>query len=1167
MRFRDLFALAIIGICTWYFARLPHAGLGSLVPVAAEVNRSDADRSNAIELQRDDWVTFQIPETANAIRLLTNAALQDPELPATTQTDPRTGWRYAIEYQLLDLAGQQIDEAAYHFRSRVEPMMDVETGKPVYPMFFEDSTVATQTRVMQVGLKSFSNPKPALVRVRFKSADENIESVAARVLSQIERHDAHERTTWNRLTRKRRDEICKYCVYDSDLLGFSERASLMRWRWVSSPTVGEFEPRPIYSISELDDGAVVNLELPAGKFAAANWTSSIPVPSEKGDVRLEFIPPTGQPLENFSAHVNWFGNHLQDHLELKSDAAGCALEGISNGLIQLTTNQECVIRAYWRPTSQTTSETVALWMSQQSDNENGEYEITPEAIKIRAYLADQTKIAFSVSHQHGRPTPFRIAVRKIFDDEFFANTESESTSRLQDSQFLNWEFLDQTGAVIDSGEIKVDDLVTRYDHLKINKRQILLSDGQPVFFSIPTAVKTIRFGSERNAFLVNGYVRPAEMERYTRVPEDYSPFDRQELKTRSWFTVNPIDADALFQDNRAFIVNTQPLAPEIDPLVLLGQYDWQRYVPQGKWIGREILVPLPEQHQSNRNELLQAMFGEIQRNKSYEISRLDVEMQPKSMRIILAAPDSPGNVIIKVDSQVIYQRRHASSRGTIELPIPKDLSESALLNVSTENSCRLFINGIDTGSTKTFLKQTAQRLRRSQLEFEYEKKSLVKELLTMRLFRSSHLNQRCKIRVLIEPETSTPVARTNPAEGWTIGNRLYDLRAVNELPSMLLDTDASVDAGYRCFINLDNDMPVGKYKIKVECLDDADAYVLMYQIIPGRAPKRRIRSVPQTTHVVDKMISTRADFDYQPGLNRSERSNTSSDSFVEKPALVQPPTRPPTQLYKTLRELVSAKNEVTDVSQATANELQQVEQLFRETAQATDISSEFHERWNQLGWDLIELQEFGIVVIRESENQRFGRGVYAIRLRCNSNTILQAPHRFFDERTGAITRKLFVENEIYAAAWNTSHRKQIDLAHEQRHHFNSFMNALADQQTRIIQLHGFESETRADRIKNTDIILSDSTRFPGRHALQTTVRLKEILGPEAVRLFPLEINELGGTKNAQAALLRSTGTHQFLHVELDADYRKELANTASKRVEFIQALLDFDRNHDKQPKP
>ena len=1168
MRFRDLFLITLIGIGTWQLAQWPYAGLGTLVPIAEDVNRTDADRSNVIGLDRKEWITFQIPDTSKAIRLLTNASVANPETPVVTQADPRLGWRYSVSYQLTDQKGKIIDAADYHFRSRVESLVDVATGQPVYPMFFEDASVATQTRIMQIGLSSFTDKKPSLIRVRFKAADTNIRTVVARVMSQVERPDAHERTTWNRLSRKRRDEICKYCVYDSDLLGYDERSNLLRWHWVNSPTLGEYEPKSIYKISDLHDEAVAQNSLPAGKYTAANWISSVATPASKGDVRLEFLSINDGLLPSISAEIHRIGTQATDRTTMIANSSDYVINDVDGGLIQIRPDRECVIRAHWKPTGKPTgnpsdrtaeTEFVSNWMHETTANAHGEFEITPKTSKIRTYLADDSKVAYKVSHFEQQPTPFRVSARQICDNDFFTSSNDGSSTPTK----LNWEYLDSAGMIVDSGELEINGETTRFDYLRIRTDQILLSDANDFYFSVPTNVMQVRFSSESGPLLVNGSVRPAELERRTRVPEDYSPFELSNRLTRSWYTLNPHNHDSLVQENRSFIANSQPIASEIDPRILLGKYEWRRYIPEGNWIGREILVPmetLPE-----RDELLQSIYYELPVESDQTVSRHDIQPGPNKVQLFVAAlesVDSPGKITIEVDDTIVYQKRHVSSRGTIELPMTAFQSDSSRMNlrVTTEYPCRVFCNGVCVQNATTFVKRTAQRLKSSQLKFDFHRKTEEKELLTLTLYRNKESYERCQVRVNVEPENSITRSST-PVQGWSILNRVYDLKPTDDAQSLLLGTNHKVDAGYRCFITLDTDLPLGKYKINVQCMDeDKDAYALLYQTIPGNSTRARIQSVPKAYNrpVIDysEPIST---------FSRHKRSVHSNPSPKATGLHTVDPKRK--RLNQKLKDLLVSPAQIDTVDQPSPAELEQIQQLFRKTASSSPGDAELAAAWEQLGWDLVELDDIGMVVIKESEQQLAGRGVYAIRINSKSNTILQAPHRFFDERTGVITRKLFIENDVYAAAWNSSHRKQVDLAHQQQHYFNAFMQALTNRDSKVIQLHGFDADRRNSKAKSADVILSDTTRFPARHALQTAIRLKELLGQSSAKLFPLDIEELGGTKNSQASLLRNSGFHRFLHVELDGELRKQLAGNASKRSEFAAALLGAGTNPTKQPKP
>ena len=1167
MRFRDLFMITLIGMGTWQLAQLPFAGLGTLVPVAKEVNRTDADRSNVIGLDREQWVTFQIPDTSKAVRLLTNAAVENPETPVVTQVDPRSGWRYSVSYQLTDQKGNVIDQADYHFRSRVDSLIDVATGQPVYPMFFDDGSIATQTRVMQIGLSSFIDKKPSSIRVRFKTADANVSTVVARAMSQIERQDAHERTTWNRLSRQRRDAICKYCVYDSDLLGYDERANLLRWRWVNSPTLGEYEPKSIYKLSDLDDQAVAHQSLPSGKYTAANWISSVAVPG-RGDVRLEFLSINDEMLQEISAEIQCIESQPGDRTLAIANSSNHVVHDVDGGLIQIKPDRECVIRAFWKPDVNSfsnsndevsESEFVANWMQETPPNANGEFEITPKAFKIRTYLVDESKVAYQISHFAQQSTPFRISARQICDNDFFVNSDDSPSA----TNNLYWEYLDAAGTIVDSGELEIDSTTTRFDHLRIRTDRILLSDANDFYFSVPCNVTKVCFRSESTPLLVSGAVRPADLVRHTRVPEDYSPFEQRKRLARSWYSLNPHNHNLLVQENRSFLANTQPMASEIDPLTLMGLYDWHRYVPDGNWIGREILVPmetLPE-----RDELFQSVFYELPNGIDQTVELHDIQPALKKVQLFvasLAANDSPGKITVTVDDTIVYQRRHVSSRGTVELPMTAFQSDTTpmALRVSTENPCRLFCNGVCVRGATTFVKRTAQRLKSSALQFKFKRKTVEKELLTLTLYRTNESASRCQVKVNIEPENS--IARSNvPVQGWSILNRVYDLKPTDDAQSLLLDTDRRVDAGYRCFITLDTDLPMGTYKINVQCTDKAeDAYALLHQTIPGKSPRKQIQSVPLLNRKLSNEFSEPvATHSHLKRINRNERSSKQPASRRIAPNFKR--------LNQTLKDLFKCVAHIDEVDRASDSELDKIQLLFQETAGSSPGDPELAAAWQKLGWDLVALNEFGIVVIKESEHQLKGRGAYAIRLDSQSNTILQSPHRFFDKQTGVIARKLFVENDVFAIAMNSSHRKHVDLAHQQQHYFNAFMQALTKRDTKVIQIHGFDAASKTSNTKTADVILSDTTRFPGRLAMQTAIRLKELLGKSSVRLYPLDVVKLGGTKNSQAKLLRNSGFHRFLHLELGGDLRKLLAGDASKRFDFAAALLGSAANPAKQPKP
>ena len=193
----------------WYGS----SGVDGTLFKSNEINRDDARRESTTLLSTDRWVEFQIAPNAKNFRLMTNAALSSTDAPDFDLSNPRLGWRYAIEYELLDSNRKPIEKSNYHFRSAIRQLWDADSQKNIYPLFFgKSSLVSTQTRAMQIGVER-NQKRVAILRARLVSTDPEIQEVVVRALASVERPGYDQRKTWNRMSDKRRKNISKYCVY------------------------------------------------------------------------------------------------------------------------------------------------------------------------------------------------------------------------------------------------------------------------------------------------------------------------------------------------------------------------------------------------------------------------------------------------------------------------------------------------------------------------------------------------------------------------------------------------------------------------------------------------------------------------------------------------------------------------------------------------------------------------------------------------------------------------------------------------------------------------------------------------------------------------------------------------------------------------------------------
>ncbi len=836
MRYRDIAAIACVAMLTVWMGLDGKATVESMLYDSRAINRDDARSVLSTLLPPDEWVDFHILSDATTVRLLTNAALRSMDAPDHDLTNPREGYRYTLEYELLDAQRNVVDASVYHFRTQVRQLKDVKTGEPIYPIFLGKSgLVSAQTRPMHLAIDHFPQ-RPVILRVRLTSADAEIQEVVGRSLSRIERADFDKRFTWNRLSQSRRELICKYTVYQPDLLTFAERTNLLKWRWAQTPAITESPRRHLYFIGGFDDLEIRDEQLPAGLYTDQNWLTTVPVPEGRGQVRLEFN--TLDPVSDTTPEIDirWFGIGLKDRLVHKHalvDSLTNFSLNVDGGLIELQSPVRLVTRVYWSPLEMT---------SGQMDIET---EITPTPFLMKAFVVDDQPLEYSISHLANSPTPTRLQLRYPFGSNF-ANLKIESTDDPRVQAIGNvtaiWEFWDRNGKMLDAGELSFSPVVSLYDNLELVTGTEWLSEPQEYFFSLPRDVAHLRIRSPACRLLANVAVRPPGQSRVTQVPEDYHAFHRRMSTNRTWFGLNPTNEDQLVQANRSFILRSNARPPENDEEILAGNYQWRRFQPNGQWIGRQMLVPQASEIKV-RDQAVASIYFELNAATTYDFAAFNSSSVALPAKLIVIGEDAPGNVTVTINDQVVHSQQIRSARGELDLA---DVAVAAdgTLSVSSDAPARFFFAGRDVPAAECFLKRTAQRLGNNTLTFGYEKKSSDDELLTIQMYRRSSDDDRCQLRVVIDPPEDND-SSSDPLESWTVLDRTYDLRPHHDQGSLLIGHNSAVDVGHRCFVRLGKELAPGTYQIRVQRMDDgADGYVLMYQTLPGQSPQPRVRVNP-----------------------------------------------------------------------------------------------------------------------------------------------------------------------------------------------------------------------------------------------------------------------------------------------------------------------------------
>ena len=841
MRYRDYFWILtpfLALVCCYYSGVFAALGLSSS---SEEVNRDDANRVGTVLLSKKDWTEFHISPTSEGIRLMTNAALETTDLPQQNQSDPRLGWRYSIEYQLIDADGELIRQATYESRTRLRQLIDTDTGELINPLMFgKTGQIATQTRFIQIPIIPGSH-RPAIMRVRSVNFDHQISEIVARVRTRHQRPHFDSPSTWRKISLSSRRKLAKYCVFDQRFLTQAERSSLLRQYWTQAPTLNKITLRHLYFIGEIDDQESVEQTPSASDTLVATQRITLPMPECQGNLRLSMQRLDEDKKKPIYVSVRFYPSDQSEPIILER-----LLESVHNqialpvrgGLVEFEATHDASWSATW---THDAPESPAVEIDGEEIGYGQTAEMKGNSGNLRVYLADNLPITYRVSHYKNQPTPFRITCRLAFGNAFVSDEvqlaqkkNAGSFAGWSDVKQLKWAWLDINNDIIEEGKLLIEPEVSLYDKLWKAGEPHLVSEFKHFYFSIPPEAEKIQFQSDFMPFLLNASVRPSHLPVLTRLPEDHEPFTRRSRPHRKWFNLRPDRSMKLISGNRSFVISTQtrPRESEDEPEIDHNQWRWQRYEPNGQWIGRQLLAPaMPLSVVSDSS--VGSSFYEIQNQKPYLVEDYDFGRQDNYRLIYIAPTSQQGDLVVKQNGVVVQREKLISSRGSMKLNLQpfQSIQDPTTIEMAGPAGIRMFFSGANVVGGKRFLKRTASKLENGKLKFEYEKTTTQVEMLTLLIYRQSTGQKRCKLSVKIEAENQIQFIESGPAESLTSLHQIFDLKSSPQKQSaILIGTDAELDVEHRCFIRLGPDLPPGQYAINVERIDEEDGgFVLLYQ--------------------------------------------------------------------------------------------------------------------------------------------------------------------------------------------------------------------------------------------------------------------------------------------------------------------------------------------------
>lgn len=755
--------------------------------------------SNAYYQAGDDWLEFRLAGNGSSVHVVTNASVH-----RASAGDRETRWWYAFEYQLLDSDGRLLREGTYHHRTHVTRYRETDTGRSEARAFLLDpQRVPTDGRRMVIPVSEAGHP--ARLRLRASHADPALQDVMFRIYERetLASHKLDYR--WQRLSHTRKQELARGSVYGPEHLRDGERQNLLRKRWRPLGPAGirgsDFLARKIYLQQELAGEPEDDPVLPHGLFVDAGINGIIPLPPGGGRIRLEWAAAETAVQADGDAQVvvHWFGRTLGERAQHRVALAGPEpwLEtDFEEGLLEVASDRALTVRAF-------------------RDNNGVPEDITPEALRLRAYTPDAAlPVVFRVDHVSGLPTPFRIDVRGVVSPD-----DTPATVR--------FETLDAGGVRLSSGELYQDPAASRHDRLDRIEPATWLTEPARNYFNLPPRVAEVRVYTTGSS-LVSAYTRPPDLVRQERYPEDLDLTQQDGARQPAWFVLRPANEQALLENLRTRHLVLQPRPPADDPRLLAGHFSWEDYQPDGQWQGRHLLIPrdagLPLRDLSRG-----AVYAELQPNREQPV-RLRTVTGHRELRptlIYQRERELPERVSILLDGEPWHETSIIGRRG--QLLLPSLTAGKHRIRLESHAGTQWYMNYLDTaepGHVRRLVIQVGE----SGLEFIYPKRSAEREVLTAQVYQQA--GERVRLQVEIEHAT-TP--QLQPLTDWTFLKRLYDLQAVDAQVVPVLNTETkTLDGGRRFFLSLGADLPPGDYRIRIRPEREQATHLALYRLIPGQ---------------------------------------------------------------------------------------------------------------------------------------------------------------------------------------------------------------------------------------------------------------------------------------------------------------------------------------------
>ncbi|MCF7970136.1 MAG: hypothetical protein K9L22_03095 [Methylococcaceae bacterium] len=771
------------------------------------------------QMSADKWVTFNIPENSQQLRLISNLNIKPLAIPRTTAGELDQHWQYAVHYQLLDRQNRVLSEQRYHKSTRLTRYQD-EQGLQFHGNYYYDSDlIPLDGRLAILSLKAF--PTAVTIQLRLETLEPQVTDAVLRIYVPAKVAEHRIGTLWLRMNDKQKQALASDSVYPATLLKENEKLNLLRHQWRPLGPQGvlgrDYQARTLYALSDVGYEALEGQNYSTGLVVDAQQHLVIPIAGQGGRVFLDLKSLDQTSPDNVNISVRWFGARLQDRWqqEILLRGADTPIElPVQAGLLEVSSSAPLVLKAF---------------LQEQSGAKK--QEITPQLATAFSYYAD-SGLDYKIRHIDHQPAALRIDLRRIT-----ANTMAVQPAGIY------YQYLDAQHQVLQQGELSAPTGISLYDRNKASDTPVQISDPQRYYFKLPDAVKYLRISAIQHDVLVSLYNQPLNILKQVSIPKLITmESDAPTSDLPSWFAMKPENAQSLMLNKLVQAMNVQPRPPVDDPYLVEGLYLWEDYLPERRVEARYILVPY--EGTASREETLASLYCSLPVKQSFT-ARLQAHGAVRALNpelIFIRPREQAFDFSISQNQQYWVQAAAKGKQGVYYLPEINAGLHS--LKLESSEPATWLMNFIADCHGAQYLKRRAFSLKaKRKLVFNVQHQAGFNETFSAKIFTVSGGTQHSKIKVNIIPVKANMAASYNYYSDWTFTQRVYDIRHQQAANSWILFANAqAVNSGESFFIPLNSDLPAGAYRIEIALQEGDAGFLSLSKLTPGIHAQRRFYS-------------------------------------------------------------------------------------------------------------------------------------------------------------------------------------------------------------------------------------------------------------------------------------------------------------------------------------